>query len=164
MSDERWIVIPRWDEFQHPDAGRSRTLPWIKSYTRLLSDDNYLSLTAHQRAILHGLWLEYARSGRQLRLTTGSLSARLSLRVMTRDIEALNHAGFIELSASKPASQPASNPASLDKRRERTPLPPTGKPPQHNCVHCHGGQQFKTEQRLTEHLANAHGIEEGRPQ
>jgi hypothetical protein len=93
-----WLILPRnWDHFQHADATkRGRNPRWIKNYTALTSDDDYLDLTGHQRAILHGLWLEYARSGRHLHLNTRSLSARLRLRVMRRDLEALNHAGFIE--------------------------------------------------------------------
>jgi hypothetical protein len=122
MSEERWIVIPRWDDFQHADAARSRTLPWIKSWTRLLSDNAYLDLTGHQRAILHGIWLEYARSHCQLTLSTVSLTRRLGLRVTTQHLEALNHAGFIHFSASKPASKPASSIARTEERRVEEPL------------------------------------------
>jgi len=92
------MIVPRnWDAFQHTDATKRGHNPrWIKNYTALLSDDNYLDLTPSRRAILHGLWLEYARSGRELRENTRSLSRRLQLKVTTRDLEALNHAGFIE--------------------------------------------------------------------
>ena len=92
-------VVPRnWEQFQHHDATkRGRNPRWIKNHTALMSDDDYRELTGHQRAILHGLWLEYARTGRHLLLTTRSLSSRLGLRVMRRDIEALNHAGFLEI-------------------------------------------------------------------
>jgi len=98
MSDELWIEIPNWDRFQHY---RDRNPPWIKNYLELLHDDNYLSLTGHERAVLHGLWLEYASSRRRLRLDTRSISARLNLRVTTATLERLNHAGFVTLSASK---------------------------------------------------------------
>lgn len=94
-----WIVIPRWEEFQHY---KNRDPVWIRVYTRLLSDDAYLSLTPHRALVLHRLWLEYARSGRTLPLDTRKLSRRLSLRVTSRDIEALNDAGFVEVSASTP--------------------------------------------------------------
>lgn len=116
MSDARWIVIPRWDEFQHPDVLRSNTPPWIKNWTRLLHDDAYLGLTDLQRAILHGLWLLYAATRRQVPLSTRSLSRQLNLRVSSVQLKALNDAGFIQLSASKPASP--------EKIRRETPFSP----------------------------------------
>src|SRR4051794_32530207 len=115
MDEGGWIVVCRWDEFQHRDMSRSSVPPWIKVYTNLLHNDSYLGLTGHQRAVLQGLWLEYASTHAHLPLTTRSLSARLRLRVMMRDIEALNHAGFIEVSASKPASEPASLDVDVEK-------------------------------------------------
>lgn len=91
------IVIAGWDRFQHY---KDRWPPWIKNYTELLADDDYLSLSGHRRSILHGLWLAYAMSHGRLTDDTASLSRRLSLRVTTADLEALNHAGFIHFSAS----------------------------------------------------------------
>jgi hypothetical protein len=92
-----YIEITGWDTFQHSDATkRGRDPKWIKLYTRLHSDDDFLALSGHRRAVLFGLWLEYARSGRRIALDTRSLTRRLSLRVSTKDIDALNHAGFIE--------------------------------------------------------------------
>jgi hypothetical protein len=99
---ERYIVIPRWEEFQHY---RDRDPVWVKVYTRLLSDDGFRDLTFHQRGVLVSLWIEYARSGRQLRDNTATLTRQLGGRVMTRDIEALTHAGFITFSASAPLAQ-----------------------------------------------------------
>jgi hypothetical protein len=102
MAD-RYIWIPNWfdDErgegFQHY---RDRDPIWIKNYTRLLSHDAYTNLSHHLRGILHSLWMEYARSSRRLRGDTLTLSRRLGQRVLTRDIEALSHAGFVELIAS----------------------------------------------------------------
>jgi len=125
---ERWIVIPRWEEHQHRDAARTTVPTWIKFFTRLLHDDAYLDLTGNRRAILHGLWIEYASARRQLALSTRSLSQRLNLKVTMRDLEALHHAGFIEFSASKPASSHASNLAGTfagtEERREELPLTP----------------------------------------
>lgn len=115
MSDvERWIVIDRWDDFQHPDVLRSGVPPWIKTYTGLLAKDEFLDLSHHLRGVLLGLWLEYARARRQLRGSTSALSRRLGQRVTTRDLEALNDAGWLHFVASKPASKDASRPASLE--------------------------------------------------
>lgn len=94
-----WIVCTDWTRFQHYDPEK-RQPPWIKNYTDLLHNDDYLDLSAHQRAVLHGIWLTYASARCQLRLNTSSLSRRLGLRVMRRDIEALVHAGFLEIHAS----------------------------------------------------------------
>ncbi len=114
---EQYIHVVGWERHQHPDAARSSVPPWIKVYTELLSSDAYLDLTEHQALVLHRLWLEYARARRHLRLNTRSLSRHLHLRVMTRDIEALNHAGFLTLSASTDA-RPEKN------RREESRKPP----------------------------------------
>lgn len=114
---DRWIVIPNWDGptgFQHY---KDRTPRWIKNYVELMSDDAYLGLTGHRRAILHGLWMEYARSRRQLADNTATLSRRLSLKVTSRDLKALNDAGFIQFSASDTLAQPE-HPASPDKKRK----------------------------------------------
>lgn len=126
MASESWIVIPRWNDFQHPDTTRSGVMPWLKNFTRLLSDDAYLDLTFPQRGLLHSIWLEYARSRGQLRMSNGSthvsLSRRLGQTVRVSQLEALNHAGFIEFSASRPAStvasKGASNLASREEKRE----------------------------------------------
>jgi hypothetical protein len=98
-NGQRWIVIPKWDEFQHY---KDRDPPWIKAHRSLLAKDEYLNLSFHLRGILEGLRLSYAASNRQLSGSTVALSRRLGQRVTTRDLESLNHAGFIRLSASKP--------------------------------------------------------------
>jgi hypothetical protein len=96
---ESWIVVTRWDEFQHYSK---RDPIWVKVYTRLLADENYLGLTFHQRGVLQGIWLEYARSTRQLPGSTLSLTRRLGGKVSTRDLAALSDAGFIAIVASTP--------------------------------------------------------------
>lgn len=92
-SNEAEIVIPKWGSFQH--YKKQTRPPWIKSYTKLLHDDSYLSLTDTQRAVLHGLWLLYAASGRKVPGNTSKLSRQLSMRVTKRTLEALEQAGFI---------------------------------------------------------------------
>lgn len=99
---ERYIVIPRWEDFQHY---RDRDPIWVKVYTRLQSDDAFRDLTFHQRGVLVSLWIEYARSGRQLRDNTATLTRQLGHRVLRRDIEALTYAGFLTFSASAPLAQ-----------------------------------------------------------
>jgi hypothetical protein len=113
---DRWIVIPRWTEFQHY---KDRDPFWIKDYIRQVRDDTYLSLNLAQRGLLHDLRLLYAESGGQLneagarrRLVGGSSGARTWLV----HLEALNQAGFVEFSSSKPLA--------LEKEKEKeTSLP-----------------------------------------
>ncbi len=136
---DRWIVIPHWDDFQHY---KKRDAPWIKTYTRLMFKPEYLGLTFHQRGVLHSLWITYATTNRQIRDNTLTLTRQLGHRVLRRDLEALNHAGFIEFSASKPL-------ASRDRDRD-IPLYPHN----NNCPECNVGLRGVT---LEEHLENVHG-------
>lgn len=115
-----WIVVPQWDGadgFQHY---KNRDPIWIKNYRSLLSKDEYLTLTFHVRGVLHGLWLEYATSNRQLRDNTLTLTRRLGQRVFTRDLISLNHACFISFVDSNPLA-PRYRDASPEKRREEKP-------------------------------------------
>ena len=109
MKNERWIIVPNWNGptgFQHY---KDRDPKWIKVYRRLHSNDDYLGLTGHRRAVLLGIWIEYASSHGQLKVNHTSLSRRFNLRVNSSDLEALNEAGFIEFSASKPLARPEQN-------------------------------------------------------
>jgi hypothetical protein len=100
---DRWIVIPKWDEFQHY---KDRDPKWIKNYNRLLNDHDYLSLSFRLRGLLHGIWLLYAASGQKLGSSPAQLGRMLGEEsVRTRDLIALNHAGFIEFSASPPLAR-----------------------------------------------------------
>lgn len=114
---ERWIVIPKWDGpkgFQHY---KDRAPKWIKNQSTLMAKDEYLGLTFHQRGVLHGLWLEYAASNRQLRDNTLTLTRRLGQRVSRRDLDALNHAGFLEY-ALAPRYHDASLEVEVDKEKK----------------------------------------------
>lgn len=96
VSDERYVWIARWDEFQHYKS-RGEWPAWIKDYTRQMTDDAYLGLTFHQRGVLQGLRLSFATARRQLLGSTSALSRRLGQRVTTDTLKALCDAGFIEL-------------------------------------------------------------------
>lgn len=99
-----YIWIPNWDGNKDGTEGfqhyKNRDPIWIKNYTRLLSKDEYLELSAHTRGVLHGIWMAYATSRRRLLGDTLTLSRRLGVKVFKRDIVSLNHAGFIEFVAS----------------------------------------------------------------
>ena len=100
MSQEnaqQWIVVRNWTKHQHY---HNRWVPWIKFYTELLHDPAYTRLPEGTRLLLCHIWLEYASSRAQVPLDTRWLSSQLSQRVTKRQLEALNHAGFIEFSSS----------------------------------------------------------------
>lgn len=124
MSEQRWIIMRNWGKFQHSDVSRTESAPiWIRNYTRLLHSEDYLSLTWQQRGVLHGLWLEYAASDGQLPDNTATISRRLGDRVLRATLDALNHAGYIEFSASKPPKLSASlEQIRTDKKNPPTPL------------------------------------------
>lgn len=125
-NEPRWIIIPHW--FSDPEKGidglqhyLDRDPYFIKNYRRLLAKDEYLNLNGHTRGILHGLWLLYAMSDGRLREDTHFLSSRLLLRVTKFHLTSLNHAGFIEFSASKPVAlseQSDSTRATRERKRE----------------------------------------------
>lgn len=127
MRSDSWVVIPRWDDFQHY---ANRDPIWVKVYTRLMSDDAFVGLTFHQRGILQSIWLEYARANRQLSGSTLTLTRRLGGRVSTRDLEALSHAGFIEITASKPVIEVAIPEVETEPEaeKEKEELPEQGVP------------------------------------
>lgn len=95
-----WISVRKWRTFQHYDPAK-RVPPWIKNATDLMANDAYLSLTTHRALMLHRLWLEYASSRCELSDDTLRLSRRLGMKVTRADLESLNHAGFIDIVASK---------------------------------------------------------------
>lgn len=101
MTD-RWIVIPRWDDFQHY---KDRDPVWIKTFTRQMRDDAYLQLTLSQRGLLHDIRLLYAESNgvlteRRLRHRVGTNKA--TTRHLRRHLETLETLGWIAFDASEP--------------------------------------------------------------
>lgn len=101
MQTGKWISVRNWRSFQHYDPSK-RIPPWIKNYTELLDTEEYLGLGFRLRGLLHGIWLEYAASRCQLGASPATLGRRLGDdSVRTRDLETLNHAGFIDIVASK---------------------------------------------------------------
>lgn len=96
MSD-LWIVIPKWEEFQHY---KDRDPTWIKTYRSQLDNPDYLDLTFAQRGLLHDLRLLYALSATKVRVDERKLGKRLNRRVTKQNLETLNQAGFIALRAS----------------------------------------------------------------
>lgn len=94
---ELYVDVTDWSRLRHY---RSRRPVWLKLHIALLRDDRYLSLTAAQRALLHGIWLLFAETRGRVKARPSWLSSNLGFRVTTASLEALVHAGFITVCAS----------------------------------------------------------------
>src|SRR5262245_37557083 len=173
MTDTGWIVIPRWDEFQHY---KDRDPSWIKNQRALLHSNEYRQLSFALRGVLHSLWLEYASSNGQVPDDPRSLTWLLGQRVTRRMLDSLNHAGFVHFSASKPLAlrYQLASPRALEeknplrgssKRRRRAPRSGDGATGLVD-VNAIGGEwecevcriRKKSMQALAEHLENVHGL------
>lgn len=91
-----WIVVRNWDRFQHY---KNREPLWIKVYTELNSDPDWLGLSIAARGLLVTIWLEYARARGHLPLSKVLSLCRPSAR--RSHIESLSDAGFITIVASR---------------------------------------------------------------
>lgn len=100
--DNRWIHIPRWDEFQHY---KKRDPPWIKDYRSQIDNAKYLELTLAQRGLLHDLKLLYLVMHGEVPASGTFIGTRLRAKTDKRSFDALNHAGFIVVSASSVLDQ-----------------------------------------------------------
>lgn len=96
MSDDVWISIPNWERFQHY---KDRTPPWIKVYLELRDRESWVELNDAQRGLLVRLWLEFAAHRGPCKAS--EVRPKRGARHFQGNLEALNHAGYIELSASK---------------------------------------------------------------
>jgi hypothetical protein len=100
MIDQYWIVVPNWDKFQHY---KDRVPPWIKLHLEILDKPELDALTHAQMGVLIRVWALYARcrgtlSVQKVVLSCGDANTQ-------RHLKRLNHAGLIELRASKPLAQ-----------------------------------------------------------
>lgn len=160
-----WIVVRNWERFQHPDTLRGEGIPpWFRVYTKLVHNPDFAGLTELERGLLLTIWVEFCASDGQL--TVRSLSKCCHGRVRTRSLDALIHAGFIQVVASRPLASRKQH-ASLEERREEKKdlkgfaeektQAPNGKV--YQCDHCPGGMKFKSQARLDEHLHVVHDLE-----
>ena len=104
MSGQGYIYIPNWDGphgFQH--YGKRRP-SWIKNYLDLLDNDAYLDLSLADRGVLHAIWMLVARVGQGRCIYSASYlqkQCNAPAGHMRLSLERLNHAGFIEVRASR---------------------------------------------------------------
>jgi hypothetical protein len=92
-----WIIVRNWERFQHY---HDRSPIWIKLYTSLLRDPQYLDLSMGARGLLHTIWMLFAVEKGTIRVQ--DVSHFVHKRISKVQLVSLNHAGFIDFSASKP--------------------------------------------------------------
>jgi hypothetical protein len=93
-----YLEILNWPSLQHY---RTRRAAWVKLHVSLLRDDNYLALTAQERAVLHGIWLVYAETNGRVVARPSWLSRQLGFRVTGATFDALVRGGFIAVRSSE---------------------------------------------------------------
>jgi hypothetical protein len=96
MSDDQYIWIVRWGDFQHYTPERGRGPAWIKQHTAQLSDDRYLALSSKSRSVLNDLRMVFATMRQRVPNDTRTISGLLAQRVTNVTLELLRDAGFIE--------------------------------------------------------------------
>ncbi len=97
MSDHGYIYVRNWDRFQHY---KNRRPAWIKLHLDLQNNQEYLALTPSDRLLLQQVWMSAAEFGNgRVRADQSALRARANLK--KGNLETLNHAGFLDVRASK---------------------------------------------------------------
>lgn len=112
-----YVQVVGWDKFQHY---KDRRPTWIKNYVDLLRRDEYTDLTPGARAVLHGIWLMTASRHAGDVLRADNLSRDLNMRVTRAQLDSLEQAGFVALSASRSVPElPSSAPLEVEREEER---------------------------------------------
>lgn len=113
MNDDRWIIVPNWDKFQHYT---DREPIWIKVYTELNSDDAWGDLSDSERGLLVTIWIEYARARGTLKVS--KVPSKVGQKSRKGQLERLNDAGFIRIVASKPLALTRSREVEVEKKKK----------------------------------------------
>jgi hypothetical protein len=92
-----WIVVQKWERFQHY---KRRKPSWIKVYTDLLDNPQYLALSMASRGLLQVIWCAFASENGRIRVKDVARFCHRSASIP--QLESLYHAGFIDFSASTP--------------------------------------------------------------
>lgn len=97
MTDEVYIWIAKWKQFQHYKPDPERGPKWIKDYTAQLDDTRYLDLTDRQRALLRDIRDVFATYRGRLPYDTRTITRERHSQTRDADLKALNHAGFLDI-------------------------------------------------------------------
>lgn len=121
-----YIYVTNWENFQHY---KTRNPPWIKLYTNLVSDDDYLDLSLADRCLLTGIWMLTAKHGQgRVQSDWKRLLKRLSIPFGTRSTNPLPRlvdAGFITISAIRGDSTALAPSLQSTERDKSTPSSPS---------------------------------------
>ena len=99
-------------------------MAWVKNYTALLQDPDYLDLTPIQRSVLHGVWLLCGVRGRPVPLVSSFCGRALALRSQDCGpaLKVLLSKNFIELcdpTQNVHEKLPHLEESRVDKKREK---------------------------------------------
>jgi hypothetical protein len=100
MSEEQWIVVPKWNEFQHY---KDRVPVWIKLHLELADKDEWRRLTLAERGLLVSIWIAFARTRGVVRAS--ELPTFVTASTRQKHLTSLSDAGFIRIRASRPLAQ-----------------------------------------------------------
>lgn len=142
MPAEAYIWCSGWEDFQsfQTKRGKPWAPPWIKLAPALLDDPEFLELSAESRSVLVGIWMLFARSRGTLTKDTRRLSRQLHQRVTERQLESLNHAGFIEFCSGTVLERRRNafwNRSTLEENRQEQNTLPNPDPELHNANGAH---------------------------
>lgn len=102
-----WLAVVGWDELVHSDAKRASpstlgtSLPWHRTYGRLLDHAGYWSLGAAERGLFHSILLVHLKNTGITPVSHGYFTHKTGLRVRQRHLDSLVQAGLIAFCASK---------------------------------------------------------------
>ena len=115
MSETRYFRPRNWSKFQ---SRSNNSMAWVKNYTSLLSDPDYLELTETQRAVLHGLWLLCGLRAKPLEWSTRYLGRALHLpsQNLGRTLDILKSRNFIELCGATSLEESRGDKSRLEKK------------------------------------------------
>jgi hypothetical protein len=130
VSDERYIWVNRWNDFQHYKPDPKRGPAWIKNHTSQLHDERYLRLTDRQRSLLHDVRMLFATFRGRLSYSTPTLARQRGLQTRDADVKALVAAGFILILSREGLDQALEHfykrsraEVEVEKEEEKTPNP-----------------------------------------
>ena len=111
MPEDKYIRARNWHRFQTPSLKRT-SMPWVKNFTALLTDPDYLALTPLCRAALHGLWMLWRTTERPLPRCSSYLGAQLAMRSqdVAKALDILEDKKFIQLCSRSSSLYDTSNP------------------------------------------------------
>jgi hypothetical protein len=131
VSAAGYIIVRNWRKRQHH---KYDSPPWHKVYNSTLRDDDYLSLSAADRGVLHGLWTLASLSG-DGRVSADRKFLARQLNVRRVSLEPLIQAGFIEITATKrlrveneSVTTETESETEQESTTDQSTLPPKGQP------------------------------------